>query len=90
MAERARAAARVLGLAQVEVRAGDVLELPLGSESVDFVITNGVLNLATDKRRAFGEVFRLLKSGGQFLYADIIVASELSESVRRDVDLWTG
>jgi hypothetical protein len=35
-------------------------------------------------------VFRILKSGGQFLYADIIVSSELSESVRRDIDLWTG
>jgi len=90
MAERARAAARALGLAHVEVRAGDVLDLPLDSESVDFVITNGVLNLASDKRRAFGEVFRILKCGGQFLYADIIVASELSESIRRDVDLWTG
>ena len=90
MAERARAAARALGLAHVEVRAGDVQGLPVDSGSVDFVITNGVLNLATDKRRAFGEAFRILKRGGQFLYADIIVASELSESVRRDVDLWTG
>ena len=48
------------------------------------------LNLAPDKRQAFGEVFRILKPGGQFLYADIIVASELSESIRRDIDLWTG
>jgi ubiquinone/menaquinone biosynthesis C-methylase UbiE len=54
------------------------------------VITNGVLNLAPDKRQAFGEVFRILKPSGQFLYADIIVANELSESIRRDIDLWTG
>jgi arsenite methyltransferase len=90
MAERARLSARALGFANVEVRAGDALDVPVDSESVDFVISNGVLNLATDKRQAFGEVFRILKLGGQFLYADIIVASELSESIRRDVDLWTG
>jgi ubiquinone/menaquinone biosynthesis C-methylase UbiE len=53
-------------------------------------MSNGVLNLAPDKRQAFGEVFRILKPGGQFLYADIVVASELAESVRRDIDLWTG
>jgi arsenite methyltransferase len=90
MADRARAAARALGFAHVEVRSGDALDLPVDSDSVDFVITNGVLNLAPDKRQAFGEVFRILKPGGQFLYADIIVAHELSESIRRDIDLWTG
>jgi arsenite methyltransferase len=90
MAARARAAARALGFDHVEVRAGDALDLPIGSESADFVISNGVLNLAPDKRQAFGEVFRILKPSGQFLYADIIVADELSESIRRDIDLWTG
>jgi SAM-dependent methyltransferase len=90
MAERARAAARALRFAHVEVRTGDALDLPVDSESVDFVITNGVLNLASDKRQAFGEVFRILKPAGQFLYADIVVADELSESIRRDIDLWTG
>ena len=90
MAERARASARTLGFAHVEVRAGDALDLPVDSQRVDFVISNGVLNLAPDKRQAFGEVFRVLKPAGQFLYADIIVAGELSESIRRDIDLWTG
>jgi SAM-dependent methyltransferase len=90
MAERARAAAGALGFTHVDVRAGDALDLPVDSASADVVITNGVLNLAPDKRQAFGEVFRVLKPGGQFLYADIIVANELSESIRRDIDLWTG
>ena len=49
-----------------------------------------VLNLTPDKSVAYGEVFRVLKPGGRFLYADIIVGNELSESVRRDIDLWTG
>lgn len=90
MAERSRAAARALDFGHVEVRLGDAEQLPVDSASVDFVISNGVLNLAPDKRQAFGEVFRILKPGGHFLYADIVVASELSESVRRDIDLWTG
>jgi ubiquinone/menaquinone biosynthesis C-methylase UbiE len=90
MAERARSAARALGAAQVEVRIGDALDLPVESESVDFVISNGVLNLAPDKQRAFSEVARVLKPGGQLLYGDIVVANELSESIRRDIELWTG
>jgi SAM-dependent methyltransferase len=90
MAERARAGARAIGLDNVEVRLGDALSLPVESESVDVVISNGVLNLTPDKKEAFDEVFRILKPGGQFLYGDIIVASELSESIRRNIDLWTG
>ena len=90
MAEKARASARAAGLDNVEVRLGDAMSLPLEDSSADLVISNGVLNLTSDKSVAFGEVFRVLKPGGRFLYADIVVANELSESIRKDVDLWTG
>jgi SAM-dependent methyltransferase len=90
MAARARTSAREGGLNNVEVRLGDAVSLPLDNASVDVVISNGVLNLTPDKAVAYGEVFRVLKPGGRFLYADIVVASELSESIRRDIDLWTG
>jgi SAM-dependent methyltransferase len=90
MADRARAGARTMGLTHVEVRVGDALDLPVETASVDVVMSNGVLNLTPDKDQAFAEVHRVLKPGGQFLYGDIIVASELSESIRRNVDLWTG
>ena len=90
MAEKARAAARAAGLENVEVRLGDAMSLPIDDASADAVISNGVLNLTTDKLVAYGEVFRVLKPGGRFLYADIVVASELSEGIRKDIDLWTG
>jgi ubiquinone/menaquinone biosynthesis C-methylase UbiE len=90
MVERARAAARAAGLENVEVRLGDAVALPIEDASADVVISNGVLNLTPDKSAAFGEVLRALRPGGRFLYADIVVGNELSESIRKDIDLWTG
>ena len=90
MAERARASARAIGLDHVEIRIGDALELPIESETVDVVISNGVINLTPDKNRAYAEAFRVLRPGGRFQLADIIVANELSEKIRSDIDLWTG
>jgi SAM-dependent methyltransferase len=90
MATRARESARSAGLENVEIRIGDAMSLPLEDASVDVVISNGVLNLTPDKLVAYGEVFRVLRPGGRFLYGDIAVGAELSESIRRDIDLWTG
>ena len=90
MLRKAEAGAGAGGLANVELRHGDALELPVESASADFVMSNGVLNLAPDKRRAFSEVLRVLRPGGRFLYADIAVAAELPESIRGDIDLWSG
>lgn len=88
--EKATSSARAAGLENVEVRMGDAMSLPLDDESVDVVISNGVLNLVPDKSVAYAEVLRVLKPEGRFLYGDIVVASELSESIRRNIDLWTG
>jgi len=90
MAERARAGARAMGFEHVEVRVGDALELPVESGTIDVVISNGVINLTPDKDRAYAEAFRILKPGGRFQLADIVVANELSEKARSDIDLWTG
>jgi len=90
MLRKAQAGAAEAGLTNIDLRLGDTLDLPIESGSADVVISNGVLNLAPDKRRAFSEVLRVLRPGGRFLYADIVVASELPESVRRDIDLWSG
>jgi len=90
MAERARAGARAIGLDHLEVRLGDALDLPIESDTIDVVISNGVLNLTPDKNAAFGEVFRVLAPGGEFLYGDIVLDVELDESSRSDIDLWTG
>jgi SAM-dependent methyltransferase len=83
-----RESAREAGLHNVEVRKGDLHELPVEDATVDVVISNGVLNLAHDKQRAFAEVFRVLRPGGRLQLADIVVKEELSESIRQDYELW--
>lgn len=90
MCERARGCAAQVGLTNVEVRSGDATALPLPDASVDVVISNGVLNLVPEKERAFGEIRRVLRSGGRLQLGDIVLDKELSDNVRRNIDLWAG
>ncbi|OLE83469.1 MAG: methyltransferase type 11 [Acidobacteria bacterium 13_1_20CM_2_65_9] len=90
MRDRARAGARQCALAHVEVLDGDATSLPLDDASVDVVISNGVLNLVPEKDRAFAEIARVLRPGGRLQIADIVTGVELSDAIRRDIDLWTG
>jgi arsenite methyltransferase len=48
----------------VEVREGEATALPIDADSVDVVISNGVLNLVPEKRTAVAEIRRVLKPGG--------------------------
>ena len=89
MIERAKAAALKTGLWKtVKIRRGIAEELPIETNTIDVVISNGVLNLSADKVRAFSEVFRVLRPGGRFYLADVVVQRELSLETRSDVDLW--
>jgi arsenite methyltransferase len=90
MRECALASAHAAGLTHVEVRAGDAEALPVVDTGVDVVISNGVLNLVPDKRKAYSEIARVLRPGGRLLLADIAVERELDEDIRSDIDLWTG
>ena len=90
MLERSRGAARTAGLVNVRFEKADMTRLPLADNSVDVVISNGVINLAPDKEAVFAELFRVVKPGGRLQFADIIMKSELSEDARNNIDLWTG
>src|SRR5579864_445964 len=90
MRDRARRGAAACGLVHVQVREGEATALPIEAESVDVVMSNGVLNLVPDKRAAVAEIRRILKPGGRVQIADIVLGVELSEDARRDIDLWTG
>lgn len=90
MLERSSGAARAAGLVNIRFEKADMTRLPLADESVDVVISNGVINLAPDKEVVFAELFRVVKPGGRLQFADIIMKSDLSEDARNNIDLWTG
>lgn len=89
MLERSTATAQEMGLNQVEFTRGFAEELPAEDNSVDVVISNGVINLTPDKYAVFKDVFRVLKPGGRLYLADIVVHKQLSDEAKADVDLWT-
>jgi SAM-dependent methyltransferase len=90
MIAKARANAKQSGYTNVEFRLGEIEHLPVLSDSVDVVISNCVLNLVPDKRRAFAEIFRVLRPGGHFCVSDIVASQALPEWIQGIADAYAG
>jgi SAM-dependent methyltransferase len=86
MIAKARRNIAEAGLDNVEVREGLIEELPVDSASVDWVISNCVINLSPDKPKVFAEIARVLKPGGRMVVSDIVV-EQLPQWVRQNETL---
>lgn len=90
MVHKARENARRGGYANVEFRLGEIENLPAADGSVDAVISNCVINLAADKKRVFGEAYRVLKPGGRVMISDLVLLKELPAAVRNSIEAYVG
>jgi arsenite methyltransferase len=90
MLERARESAGEMGLENVDLHTALIEALPVEDESVDVVISNGVIDLVPDKEAVFDEIDRVLRPGGRLQVADVVIHTEVSEDARKRIDLWTG
>lgn len=89
MLDLARANQQRVRVTNVEFLEGRIDEVPLPDRSVDLIVSNCVINLATDKAAVFAEAPRLLRPGGRFAVADVVADGPVSDALREDLQAWT-
>ncbi len=90
MIDKARLNADKLGFNNVEFRQGDIEKMPVGGNVADVVVSNCVLNLVPDKKKAFSEIFRVLKPGGHFSISDVVLVGDLPNEIVKDAEMYAG
>jgi len=92
MCERTTQAAEQAGVAdRVEVLNAEMEDLPVEDDSIDVVISNGVINLSPRKSRALAEAARVLRPGGRFCVSDLTVNDEeLPPEILTSGAAWAG
>ena len=79
-----------LGYSNVEFKFGEIEEIPLDNNSINVVISNCVLNLVPDKKKAFSEIFRILKPGGHFCVSDVVLKGDLPPALQKSAEMYAG
>lgn len=90
MINKAKANADKLGFKNVHFRLGDIEDMPLASNRADVVVSNCVMNLVPDKKKAFQETFRILKPGGHFSISDVVLEGILPEGLTKEAEMYAG
>ncbi|MFV1987789.1 MAG: methyltransferase domain-containing protein [Gemmatimonadota bacterium] len=90
MLRKAERCATEVGLTNISFREGLAESLPADDGTVDVVISNGVINLCPDKVAVMKEIRRVLRPGGRFQIADIVVHKEVPQGAKDDIELWSG
>lgn len=89
MTKKASKNLETLGINNAVVHQTETEILPFEDSSFDVVISNGVINLSPDKKRLFGEIYRVLKVNGTLQFADIILEKALPPEQSQSVESWS-
>ena len=73
---------------QVVFRNSYIESIPVVSGSIDAVISNGVINLSSEKEKVLQEAARVLKTGGRLTLSDIATTVKLPDNISCNATLW--
>ena len=91
MLERTAASVREAGLRNVELLESEMEAIALPDDSIDLVISNGVINLSPRKARVMAECARVLRPGGRLCLSDLTVEQEeLPPEILTQPAAWAG
>jgi arsenite methyltransferase len=94
MIAKANATLEKFEVQNARILKAELESLPLSDDSIHLVISNCTINHASDKPAVWGEVYRILKSGGRFVVSDIYAVQPIAEKFRNDpaavAECWAG
>ncbi len=89
MVKRAKLNLASAHVSNVEIKKVDSEDIPYADHTFDVVISNGVINLSPAKNVSFREIYRVLKSGGRFQFADVVSENELPADLTGSLEAWS-
>ncbi|MDQ3940264.1 MAG: arsenite methyltransferase [Actinomycetota bacterium] len=78
------------GIDNVEFLKGFIEAIPLPDAAVDVIISNCVINLASDKPAVFTEMHRVLRNGGRIGISDVVSSNDLTTEQRAERGSYVG
>ncbi len=89
MVAKAKQMCAARGLTNVRIKHGLAHQLDVEDETVDVLISNGMINLCPDKERVLEEVYRVLKPGGRLQVADMSLVDGVNPELLERVGEWS-
>ena len=89
MVRKAEGNRQELGIENVEFRQDSAEQLSVEEDSVDLVLSNGVINLCPDKERVISEIYRVLHPGGRLYVADITLEDGVDQATVERLGTWS-